>query len=111
MTGCSWPSYSSARTARWWRPGPRATTARPSDRHRLPGTNQVERFQGGLAAEGGPAGEQLVENRPEGVDVRPWADGLGPAGRLLGGHVTGRAEDRPGPGLAGVLVQQPGQPE
>ena len=38
------------------------------------------------------AGEDLVQDRPQGVDVGGWAERLLVAGRLLGGHVAGRAE-------------------
>src|SRR5262249_40372931 len=50
--------------------------------------------------EGHAAGEQLVEDHPQGVDVGGGADGVGAP--LLGGHVVRRADDGPaGPRLGG----------
>src|SRR5256885_281380 len=48
-------------------------------------------FRSGLAAEGRAAGQQLVEDDAERVDIGGGADGLGRAARLLGRHVAGRA--------------------
>ena len=46
-----------------------------------------------------PAGEQLVEDGAQRINVGGGADLLGPARRLFGGHVAGRAEDEAGGGL------------
>ncbi len=63
---------------------------------------------GVAAAEGGEAGQQLVEHGGEGVDV----DGGARLQALddLGGEVVGGADDPGGPGAAGG-VDQPGHPE
>ena len=57
----------------------------------------VEHLQDGvqrrLPPEGGAAGQQLVEDGPQGVDVRGRAHRLARDHRLFGGHVIGRAED------------------
>jgi hypothetical protein len=58
----------------------------------------------GIGFEWRPAGEQLVEDRPQRVYVYGRADVADPAGRLLGSHVPGRAQHgpilRPGSALA-----------
>jgi hypothetical protein len=58
---------------------------------------EAEALRGGwsvrrLRPERRAAGEHLVEDRPEGVDVRRGPHGVGPAGGLLGGHVAGGPE-------------------
>ncbi len=50
-------------------------------------------FHGAGGLEGGPAGHQAIEQCPQGVDVRRRPDVLTLARRLLGRHVTGRADD------------------
>ena len=55
----------------------------------------------GLGAERRAAGQQLEEDRPQGVDVDGRRDRLASALGLLGGHVAGRAHDRAGVGQAG----------
>ena len=61
------------------------------------------------ASERRPAGEQLVEDRPQTVNVGRGAHLLAFALGLLGGHVTGRPDDRPadrqGGGAFGPLHQ------
>ena len=56
----------------------------------------------GGTLEGLPAGQQFVEQRAEGEDVGPRVHRL--ALRLLGRHVAGGAEDRPGLRLRGGLI-------
>ena len=74
----------------------------PRRRHRLGVLDLLERLQGGRAPERRAAGQQLVEDRPQGVDVGERPDLLGLALGLLGGHVAGRAHDRVGPRQAAV---------
>ena len=62
-------------------------------------------------AERRAAGQQLVQDRPERVDVGRRADRGGVPGRLLRGHVARGAEDRPGVRPAGVRVEPLGQAE
>ena len=56
----------------------------------------VEHLQDGrqrrLPREGGPAGQQLIEDGPEGIDIRGRANRLAGDHRLFGGHVIGRAQ-------------------
>jgi hypothetical protein len=59
--------------------------------------------------EGGPAGEQLVEHRPQRVHVRRGADPVTLAAGLLGRHVAGRTHDGPAGCLARAAVQPFGQ--
>src|SRR5262249_40711436 len=63
------------------------------DRHGIAPWHLVERLERGGAAKRGPAGEQLVENRPERVLIAQGAESGYLAAGLLGGHVTGRAHD------------------
>ena len=53
-----------------------------------------------VAAEGGHAGEHLIENQPKGVDVGAAVHRF--AFGLFGGHVGGRADERAGGGGAGL---------
>ncbi len=78
--------------------------------HRLGVADQVERVQDRRPPERRPAGEHLVERGPQGVLVGGRPGLLGPA-RLLGGHVAGRAEDRPAARLGRVGLQPLDQPE
>ena len=64
-----------------------------------------------LAHEGRTAGEHLVEDRTQGVDVGRRPDVLRLPARLLGGHVAGRAHDLTGRGLLAVRFQPFGQTE
>ena len=64
--------------------------ARWSDR--LMGHDLAQGLQGRFRLERRPAGEQLVEDRTQGVDVGRRPDRLVPAGRLLRRHVAGRAQ-------------------
>src|SRR5262249_60736841 len=61
--------------------------------------------------EGGPAGEQLVQDRPQRVDVRGRAELTALAAGLLGGHVAGRADDLAGLGPVALLVEALGEAE
>ena len=69
----------------------------PRRRHRLGRPDLLERLQHRRRPERRPAGQQLVEDRPQGVDVGRRADLPGLPRGLLGGHVAGRAQDRAGP--------------
>ena len=76
----------------------------PRRRHRLLRSHQVERLERGRAFEGRPPRQALVEDRPQRVHVHRRADGAGPGGGLLGGHVARRAQDGARARLAGVGV-------
>ncbi len=71
--------------------GLRAERARP---HRVLGPHLQERVQRRVGLEGGPAGEQFVEDGAQGPDVGSRGQGRRRGG-LLGGHVARRADDRP----------------
>src|SRR5262249_23472340 len=88
-----------ARGGRWCRGG--AGLALGHVEHRL---------DGGAAREGGPAGETLVEDGAQAVDVGGGAKPL-PRPRLLGGHVGGGADDGAGLRQPAVALDGPGQPE
>ena len=63
-----------------------------------------------VALERRPAGERLVQDGPQRVDVGLHADARA-AGGLLGGHVAGSAEDLPGLGQAAVGADVLGEAE
>ena len=63
------------------------------------------------AKEGRNAGEQLVENGAERVDIGRRTEFLDFALRLFGRHVTGRAGDGPLTGLSAVAFQLFGEAE
>src|SRR5258708_3955472 len=63
----------------------------------------LDRFRAGLRPEWRPARQQLVQDRPERVNVRGRA-GRG-APRLFGGHVTRRAQRDAGPREIGLTAQ------
>ena len=65
----------------------------PARRGRLLLQHLQQRVQRRLAAERRPAGQQLVEDRPQAVDVGGGGQRPFRAGGLLGGHVAGRADD------------------
>src|SRR5262245_5907640 len=69
-------------------------------RHRFLFEHLVERLERGGSAERRTAGQQLIEDGAEGVDVGRGTDGTALPGRLFGGHVAGRAHDVAGPRLA-----------
>ena len=64
-----------------------------------------------LALEWRTAGEHLVKDRTQGVDVGRRTDVPALPARLLGGHVAGRAHDLAGLGVAVVRVDPLGQAE
>ena len=64
-----------------------------------------------LGLEGRPAGQALVEDGAEAVNVGGGAQLLDAPGGLLGGHVARRAEDGAGARLLAVVVQPLGQAE
>ena len=66
----------------------------PRGRHDLGLDDLPDRLDGVLPLEGRPAREQLVEDRPQRVDVGGRADVPDVPPGLLGGHVAGRAHDR-----------------
>ena len=80
-------------------------------RHRVLLEHQQQRIdrRGGLKRR--PAGEHLVEDRAEAVDVARRADLAPIAADLLGGHVARRADDRAGVRQAGVVGDPLGQAE
>ena len=83
----------------------------PRRRHRLGRLDLLERLQHRRPPERRAADQQLVQDRPQGVDVGERADLLGLALGLLGGHVAGRAQDRLGRRQARFDVQDLGQAE
>ena len=69
-------------------------------RPRLILAHLIEGVQNGRPLEWRLAGEALVEDRPQGVDVGGGADLVDATGSLLRRHVAGRAKDGPGQSLA-----------
>ena len=67
---------------------------RGGERPRRSGEHAIERGLGRRVGVGRRAGEQLVEDRADRVDIRALVDEL--AARLLGGHVRRRADDLAG---------------
>ena len=82
----------------------------PAGRHRLLVQHLHDRLHRRDALERRAAGQQLVEDRAQGVDVRGRADRLALAPGLLGRHVVGRPEDLTGLRLA-RLAEPLGEPE
>ena len=84
--------------------GPRQSRLEPRRRDRVAVTDLHERLHGRRRPERRPAGQELVEDGPQSVDVGRRADQPRVSLGLLRGHVAGRAEDRVGPGdrLSGV---------
>ncbi len=72
--------------------------------------HQHEGFGYALALIRRSAGQGLVEDGTEGVDIRQRPDGAVLPLGLLGSHVTGRANDLAGEGLP-LFLQTLGQPE
>src|SRR5262249_14304228 len=73
--------------------------------------HRVEGLDHAVAAEGGPAGQQGVEDGAQPVDVAGGGDRPAVAGRLLGRHVGRGAEDRPRLGELDVGLDLLGQAE
>ena len=71
----------------------------------------VQSFISRVSTEGGPAGEQLVQDRPKRVNVRGRADVLRLAACLFGGYVGRGAEKHTGPCMAGVAIEAIGRTE
>ena len=88
-----------------------AGQARPR-RGRLLLAGLADRLVGRRVAERGPAGEDLVEDRPEAVDVGARADHVGPPLGLLRGHVARRAQDlaRQGRSRSPASARRPRRP-
>ena len=61
--------------------------------------------------ERGPARQHLVQDHPQGINVRSGANGFALDHVLFGGHVGGRAHDGTALRLAGILVELLGQAE
>jgi hypothetical protein len=74
----------------------RQVRVQPRRRHRLLGQHLHQGVELRVGAEGGPAGEQLVQDRPQSPHVGRGAGLSPPAGGLLGGHVARRPQDDPG---------------
>ncbi len=55
----------------------------------------LDHFKGGLRRARALAGQDLVEGRPQKIDVAPLIDQGGQAGGALRRHVRGRSQDRP----------------
>ena len=68
-----------------------------------------ERVERRLGLERGPAGQQLVQNRAQAVDVGQRGDFPPLPGRLLRRHVGRRPHDGPGAGQLAVALNPPGQ--
>jgi hypothetical protein len=83
----------------------------PARRDRLLGPHQQQGVQRGRPLQRHAAGEHLVEDDAERVDVGGRPDVLNPAARLLRGHVTRRADDVAVQRLAGVDLQALGDAE
>jgi hypothetical protein len=83
----------------------------PAGRHRLVGQHLQHRVERRLGPERRAAGQALVEDGAQGVDVGGGADLLRLARRLLRRHVGGGAEDGAGLRLAADVVQALGQAE
>ena len=61
----------------------------------LGGGDLCQEFRDGRALEGTPAGQELVEDHPQAVDVAAAVDAVPLAPGLLGAHVGGRAGQPP----------------
>ncbi len=73
--------------------------------------NIAKRFQGGLGLKGWVAGQHLIENRPQAVNVRGGAQPFHLAGSLFWRHVAGRAHNQAGIGQPAVRLETLGQAE
>ena len=65
----------------------------PPGRDRVVVNDLDERVQGRLGLERRPAGEHLVEDGPQRIDIGRGTDLLAPPACLFRGHVAGRSED------------------
>ena len=83
----------------------------PRGRDREFKTGGQQGLHGGGPPEGGPAGQQLVQNRPQGVNVGRGTEVVGLATRLFRSHVPGRPQDLVGRGQSIGRFQPPHQPE
>src|SRR5579871_2899445 len=83
----------------------------PGWRYGILAADLLHRAQGGFAAERWPAGEHLVEDCPEGVDIGGRTDFTRLAEGLLRSHVTRCPERGSGRGLADFAIEQLGQAE
>ena len=68
-------------------------------------------FHHGRRAKRRASGEELIKNRAQAVHVGSGPDRVAVAGRLLGRHVTGRAQNRPGGRQRALFRNPPGQTE
>ncbi len=86
---------------------------KPADGNRLVVHDREQRFQRRGGLERGPAGEALIEDRPQRVDVHRRADLPLLAGGLFGGHVAWRADHGAGlrRGIGRAFGQQLGEAE
>jgi hypothetical protein len=82
-----------------------------SGRDGILGEHLGQRVERGGAFERRPAGEALVEDRSQRIDVAGRPDGAGVAAGLLGGHVTGRAQDGAAARLPSLGVEALGEAE
>jgi hypothetical protein len=64
---------------------------KPRRRQRIVQQHLLNPFEGGNAAKGRAAGQGLVQQHTQGVDIGGRPDRPAGALRLLGGHVVGRA--------------------
>src|SRR5262249_31040219 len=93
---------------RWFAPpagaGPARPTVPPAPGLAPAPAPPPQRLGHGRGHKRRPAGEHLVEDRPQGVNARRRADLARPAPRLLRGHVRGRTHDHARLGLA-LLIE------
>ncbi len=80
-------------------------------RHRVGVDDQADRLDHRLPLQGGTTGQNVVKDRPQGVDVCRRPDVLCASQGLLGSHVARRAHDVAGLRLVIVRFQTLRQPE
>src|SRR5947207_255058 len=73
--------------------------------------NKAQSFQGSLGAKGGLAGEQLVKDGTQAVNIGGGGELFGSTTCLFGCHVTGRPEDGEAMSQRRVILDQFGQAE
>src|SRR5262249_40597069 len=73
--------------------GPVDLRVEPPRRYRLLVEDQKQRVDRGGGAEGRTAGQALIEDGAQAIDVAGRAERTATAGGLLGRHVAGRADD------------------
>ena len=83
----------------------------PRRGHRVVVDDLAERLHRRLSLERRAPGQDLIEDRAQGIGIRGRSDVLGVPAGLLGGHVAGRAHDLTGLGLPAVRFQPLGQAE